>query len=241
MRTKIVLAVCLALTCAVLVATMRPSSTSASGPRVERLRERLQLLDGYLEHYANANYSFYPTIAEVRRGGIPGRVWPANPWTGRPMKSGTAVGDFTYTVSERRLSCTLTARYPGGTITIHSGVPYTRKMQNDHRIGESGELLKFFADLWARRHGGQAPAADQMAFDADVGTQSGISWWPHNPWTHEPMHQGVGWGDFTYGVDAHSGIFSIVVHYSRGGTRTFRGPLSNALAPASPSSATSSR
>ena len=230
MRLKIVLAVCLALSCAVLVVSMRPSATSASSSRVERLRERLQLIDGYLEHYANGNYSFYPTVAQVRRGGIRGRAWPANPWTGRPMKPGTAVGDFTYAVDVGRLSYTLTARYPGGTIIVHSRVPYTRKMQNDHRSGESGELLKFFADLWARRHGGRSPSAGQMAFDAGVGSQSGISWWPHNPWTHEPMHQGTGWGDFTYGVDAHSGIFSIVVHYSRGGQRTFRGPLSKTRA-----------
>ena len=233
MRLKIVLAVCLALSCAVLVVSMRPSATSASSSRVERLRERLQLIDGYLEHYANANYSFYPTVAQVRRGGIPGPAWPANPWTGRPMKPGTAVGDFIYAVAAGRLSCTLTARHPGGTITVHSHVPYTRKMQNDHRSGENGELLKFYADLWARRHGGRSPAAGQMAFDAGVGKQSGVSWWPHNPWTHEPMHQGTGWGDFTYGVDAHSGIFSIVVHYSRGNQRTFRGPLSKTLAPAS--------
>ena len=240
MRTRIVFAVCLALACAVLVVAMRPPVTSASDSRVDKLHERLLLIDGYLEHYANANYSFYPAVAQVIRGGIPGRAWPANPWTGRPMKPGTAVGDFTYAVGAKRLSFSLTARYPGGAITIHSSVPYTRKMQNDHRSGEIGELLQYFADLWARRHGGQSPAADQMAFDAGVGKQSGVSWWPHNPWTHEPMQQGTGWGDFTYKVDAGSGIFSIIVHYSRGGTRTFRGPFSKTLASSLAGAATSS-
>jgi hypothetical protein len=241
MRTKIVLAACLALACTVLVVTMRPSVTSASDPRVEKLHERLLLLDGYLEHYANANYSFYPTVAQVARRNIPGRVWPANPWTGRPMRLATATGDFTYAVGARRLSYTLTARYPGGTITIHSSVPYTRKMQNDHRSGEIGELLQYFADLWARRHGGRSPAPDQMAFDAGVGRQAGVSWWPHNPWTHEPMRQGSDWGDFTYKVDAGSGVFSIIVHYSRGNTRTFRGPFSKTLAASPAGAATSSR
>ena len=232
MRIKIVLAVCLALACAVLVVTMRPSATSASDPRVETLHERLQLLDGYLEHYANGHYSYYPTVAEVRKGGIPAPLWPANPWTGKPMMPGTGNGQFTYAVNAKRLSCTLTAHYPGGTLRINSSVPRTRKMQNDHRTIEGGELLQRFADQSARHHDGQAPTAEQMASDAAVGTQAGVSWWPHNPWTHQKMHQGTGWGDFTYRVDADSGIFSIIVHFSRGGTRTFRGPFSKTLAPA---------
>lgn len=241
MRIKIVLALCLALACAVLVVAMRPSATSASDPRVEKLHERLQLLDGYLEHYANGHYSYYPTVAEVRKGGIPAPLWPANPWTGRPLAPGTGNGDFKYAVSAKRLSCTLTAHYPGGTFRIHSSVPRTRKTQNDHRTIEGGELIQCFADQWARHHGGQSPTAEQMAFDAAVGTQSGVSWWPHNPWTHRKMHQGTGWADFTYRVDADSGIFSIIAHFSRGGTRTFRGPFSKTLAPAAAGAATSSR
>jgi len=230
MRIKIVLAVCLALACAVLVVTMRPSATSASDPRVEKLHEHLVLLDGYLEHYANDRYNHYPTVAQVRKGGIPAPLWPANPWTGRPMAPGTGNGAFKYAVSATRLSCTLTAHYPGGTLRIHSSVPRTRKTQNDHRTIEGAELIQYFADQWARHHGGQAPTAEQMASDAAVGKQSGVSWWPHDPWTHQKMHQGTGWADFTYRVDADSGIFSIIVHFSRGGTRTLRGPFSKTLA-----------
>ena len=241
MRIKIVLAVGLVLACAVLVATMRPSTTSASDSRAEKLHERLLLLDGYLEHYANAHYSCYPAVADVRRGGIPAPLWPANPWTGRPMAPGRGSGDFVYSVSERRLSCTLTATYPGGTFTVHSAVPQTRKKQNDHRTIEGGELLQRFADQWARDHSGQAPAGAQMAFDAAVGTQPGVSWWPHDPWDHENMHQGTDWADFAYRVDPDTGIFSIIVHFSRGGTRTFLGPFSKTLASSPADASTSSR
>ena len=241
MRIKIILTICFVLACAAIVVAMRPPATSAADSRVEKLHEHLLLLDGYLEHYANAHYSCYPTVGEVRKGGIPAALWPANPWTGRPMAAGTGSGDFVYTVSKRRLSCTLTAHYPGGTFTIHSAVPMTRRMQNDHRNTEGGELLQSFADQWARNHGGQAPTAAQMAFNAAVGTQPGISWWPHNPWNHQKLHQGTDWSEFTYTVDAGSGIFSIVMHLSRGGTRTFLGPFAKTLAASSADAANPSQ
>jgi len=196
--------------------------------RVDLLRERLRLLDGYLEHWANDHFNHYPAASRVHEGGIPAAAWPNNPWTGEPMTPGKSMGDFTYKVSPDLLSCTLLARYPGGTVRIHSAVPRSRKLQNDHRSVEGGELILYFADLWSRRHGGELPTAAQMASDAAVGTQAGVSWWPHNPWTHEMMHQGTEWGDFTYEVDPRAGTFSIVVHFANGGSRTFRGPLSKA-------------
>lgn len=231
MRSRIIPVMCLALVWCALAAAVGPPAAQAS-VRVDRLRERLHLLDGYLEHFANDHYNLYPPASSVRKGGIPAAVWPVNPWTGAPMKPGTGTGDFTYSVGTRRVWCTLTGHYPGGTIVVHSRVPDTRKKQNDHRILEGAQLLQRFADEWARRHGGRAPTAAEMSPDGAVGTLPSIAWWPHNPWNHQRMHQGSSWGEFTYTVDAASGIYTIVMHKSQGGSYWLRGPFRKTLAAA---------
>ncbi len=231
MRSRIILAMCLALAWCALATAIGPQ-TAEAGVRVDRLRERLHLLDGYLEHYANDHFNLYPPAPSVRKGGIRAPVWPTNPWTKQPMKPGTGAGDFTYWVAAGRLRCRLTGHYPGGTIVVRSRVPYSRKMQNDHRTMEGAQLLQRFADEWARRHGGRAPTAAEMAPNGAVGKLRSIAWWPHNPWNHERMHQGTWWGEFTYEVDATTGIYTIKMHKSRGGAYWLRGPFKKTLASA---------
>lgn len=211
--------------CALLLAAAQPPVAHAAGSgRVYLLRERLHLLMGYIERYANERYSYYPPATMVRKGGgLKAPLWPRNPWTGGPMAPGGGTGGFTYTVTTRMLACTLVGHYPGGHIILKRAIPYTRKMQNDHRSRESLYLIQQYIERWAKAHGGVCPQPAAVAADGAVGTQTGAGAWPHNPWTHKPMARSGAWGDFTYRVADDQGRYSIVVHYSRGGTLTLRG------------------
>lgn len=216
------LIVCALFVCALL--TVIAPAARATDERVDTLRERLHLLDGYLEHFANVHYNYYPRAANVCEGGIRAAVWPDNPWTGSPMEPGYDPGDYIYTLSADRLSYTLVGYYPGGSITLHGEVPHNRKMQNDHRTIEGAELVQRFIEQWASSHAGVAPDPSLVDAEAAVGLQPGVGWWPHNPWTHEQMKQGTGWSEFTYKVDRGTGRYTLTVYFSRGYTRTYRGP-----------------
>ena len=211
--------------CLLLVAAAQPPvARAADSGRVYLLRERLHLLMGYIERYANERYSHYPPPGMVRRGGgLKAPLWPRDPWARGPMAPGSGAGSYTYTVTTRMLSCKLVGHYPGGTIVVRRAIPYTRKMQNDHRSREGVTLIQQYIERWARAHGGLYPSPSAVAADGAVGRQDGVGCWPHNPWVHLPMAQSDRWGDFTYRVAADQSHYSITVHYSRGGTLTLRG------------------
>jgi hypothetical protein len=208
-----------------LASAAQPPAAGAAGTgRVYLLEERLRLLQGYVERYANSHYNYYPPVSVVRKGGeLPAPLWPINPWTGTAMKRGTGIGDFVYATSPNRLAYSITSRYPGGTLRVHRDIPYTRKMQNDHRTREGLELVRQFIEMWARAHDDTYPTVDQVDRDGSVGRQDNISYWPHDPWFHTPMAQSTRWGDFTYFVNADRTSYSLTAHYSRGGASTLRG------------------
>lgn len=225
MRQRIVIAVLLAFSVASMPAVARPPAALAAS-RTTLLRERLLLLEGYLERYANEHYSYYPARAAVHKGGsIPAPVWPRNPWTGAAMKQSTSAGDFTYRPSTNLLSYKLVGYYPGGSVTLARAIPYNRKMQNDHRTREQLELVRQLVQQWARAHRGLYPPASEVAADGAVGLQDGIKYWPHNVWTHQPMAISSSWGDFSYRVSAARDSFSLVAHFSRGGSLTLGGDI----------------
>lgn len=201
-----------------------PEAQAADSERVYLLRERLHLLMGYVERYANERYNYYPPARMVRRGGgLDAPLWPRNPWTGDPLAPGSGRGGYTYTVTTRMLACTLVGHYPGGTIVLRRAVPYTRKMQNDHRSREGAFLIQQYIRRWAQAHAGLYPPPPAVSADGAVGRQVGAGAWPHNPWVHLPMAQSGAWGDFTYRAAADQSQYSLTVHYSRGGTMTLRG------------------
>ncbi len=208
---------------AVAGAAVAPPATAAAS-RTALLRERLLLLQGYLERYANAHYSTYPGRDALRKGGtVPAPVWPRNPWTGAAMRPGSGTGDFTYTPAPDRLSYRLAGHYPGGSIVLRRGVPYTRKMQNDHRTREQVDFIRQLVQQWALAHGGNYPPAQEVAVDGSVGRQAGYRYWPHNVWTHRPIAASQNWGDFEYTVSAARDRFALVAHFSRGGHVTLGG------------------
>ena len=225
-RSSFTAAIILAVVCCVLLvgAARPPAARAADSGRVYLLRERLNLLMGYIERYANQRYSYYPPVRMVRRGGgLRAPLWPRNPWTGAPMAPGSGAGSYTYTVSTRKLSCTLVGHFPGGTTSVRHEIPYSRKMQNDHRSREGVTLIQQYIERWAGAYGGLYPLPSAVAADDAVGQQAGVGCWPSNPWVHTPMARRNAWGDFTYQVTADQSSYAITVYYSRGGTLTLRG------------------
>lgn len=227
MHRRVIPVVVLALVSAAALgyaAVGAPPAQAASSGSTYLLRERLCLLQGYIERYANMHYSYYPTVGEVRRGGgLPAPLWPRNPWTGRAMRPGGRVGDYTYRPAADRLSYTLVGRSAGGSIKLRGRVPNTRKMQNDHRTREGLELVRECIETWARGHEGLYPPVASVDAAADVGRHAGLRYWPHNPWFHTNMAQLRRKGDFTYSVSADRTSYAITAHYSRGGSFTLRG------------------
>jgi hypothetical protein len=226
MRHRRTIVVVLLAVCALLLgsAARPPAVRAAAYSNTYLLRERLCLLQAYIERYANQHYSYYPTLAMVRPDGpLPAPLWPLNPWTGRAMKAGGSVGDYTYTPAANMLSYRLEARAPGGTLVLTGAVPRTRKMQADHRTREGLELVQQYIEMWARAHDDTYPPVAAVHEAGSVGQQAGIVYWPHNPWGHNPMAQSTEWGDFTYRVSAARDSYAITAHYSRGSTFTLRG------------------
>lgn len=223
-RRRIVVLLSLVVLCAAVCgAAEAPPATSAS-PRTAVLRQRLLLLQGYLERYANAHYSYYaPKNALRKDGAVRAPVWPRNPWTGRAMRPGSGPGDYAYTPASDRLSYRLVGYYPGGSIVLRRGVPSTRKMQNDHRTREQVDFIRQLVQQWAWSHGGRYPPAGEVSADGSVGQQAGYRYWPHNVWTHRPIAISDRWGDFSYTVNDDRDGFSLVAHFSRGGSVTLSG------------------
>lgn len=224
MRRHLVAVLLSIAVCAAIAGPVAQPPGALAASRTTLLRERLLLLQGYLERYANGHYSLYPAAAEVDpSGSLPAPLWPRNPWTGGLMRSGSSAGDFTYTPAPNRLSYRLVGHYPGGSIVLKRSVPYTRKMQNDHRTREQVDLIRQLVQRWAWAHHGRYPPVGEVAVDGSVGQQAGFRYWPHNVWTHEPIAVSSHWGDFSYSVSDARDRFALVAHFSRGGTVTLRG------------------
>jgi len=139
------------------------------------------------------------------------------------MRPGSGLGDFKYTPAPDLLSYRLTGRARDKTIVLRRGVPYTRKMQNDHRTREQVDFIRQLVQRWAWAHGGRYPPAGEVSAGGSVGQQTGYRFWPHNVWTHKPIAISEHWGDFSYRVDDDRDSFSLVAHFSRGGSVTLSG------------------
>ena len=82
--------------------TMSPSSSPSSSPSAgtdQQVIDAVVKLQTGVITWATNNNNLYPTPTDVSQtGGVAAYVnpWPANPYTGQPMKPGTQPGDYTY-------------------------------------------------------------------------------------------------------------------------------------------------
>ncbi len=194
-----------------------PGSSPATTPAVvteeQLMRERVLLLQGYIETYALEHYYEYPGAKGVRRGGaLRAPLWPADPWTGEAMRRGTTPGSYTYTVAADRRSYRLVGHLPGGEIEVKGRMPRSALTAYRHREQEGLSLIRQYVVEWARRHGGLYPPASEVSREGGVGALRDGAFWPSNPWNHDPMIQSDTVGDFSYEVAADRASCRLSLH-----------------------------
>jgi hypothetical protein len=176
------------------------------------MRERILLLQGYIETYALEHYYSYPKAAGVREGGVlPAPLWPADPWTGEAMRPGASPGTYTYEVEPDRRRYRLVGHLPKGEIEVKGAMPSSGRTAYQHREQEGLTLIRQFVIQWALRNGGLYPPASEVSREGGVGALR-VGFWPSNPWNHGPMEQSDRVGDFSYEVAADRTSCRLVLH-----------------------------
>jgi hypothetical protein len=205
---------------AALAATVIAAGLAAALPRPaaaapsfvdKQVQMNVLLLQGYINTQAQKDGFTYPAVAEVKKGGaLEAPVWPGNPWTGKTMAPGTSRGTYTYRLKADGTGYTLVGHMSTGDYKLTGGVPAWLKTERDD-AGKAGlALLQGYVEAWRASHGGAPPAEADLAASGAVGLQPGVPVWPQNPWTHAPMAQGTGNGDFAYTVSGAS--YTLKVH-----------------------------
>lgn len=97
-----------------------PSQTDAAALD-QRVVDGISMINQGILAWSAANGNAFPAPAEVSPDGaiaqyVPG--WPANPYTGQPMASGSSKGDYTYEQLAGGQSYRLTGHLSGGTFTV---------------------------------------------------------------------------------------------------------------------------
>jgi hypothetical protein len=180
-----------------------PAATPAAVTEEQLMRERILLLQGYIETYALGHYYEYPKAKGVREGGVlRAPLWPVDPWTGEAMRRGTTPGRYTYTVAADHRSYRLVGHLPDGDFEVKGAMPRTGFTAYRHREQEGLSLIRQYVIEWARRHDGLYPPASEVSREGGVGALRGDAFWPSNPWNHGPMIQSDAVGDFSYEVAA---------------------------------------
>jgi hypothetical protein len=190
-----------------------PETPPAAVTEEQLMRERVLLLQGYIETYALEHYYEYPQAKGVRKGGaLRAPLWPADPWTGEAMRRGTTPGSYTYTVAADRRSYRLVGHLPGGDVEVKGAMPHPALTAYRHREQEGLSLIRQYVIEWARRHGGLYPPAPEVSREGGVGALRDGAFWPSNPWNHGPMIQSDAVGDFSYEVAADRASCSLSLH-----------------------------
>ncbi len=198
---------------AVAAGALAASAPAVTVPETRLFKERVLLLQGYIETHALRHYYVYPRVDDVREdGALRARVWPADPWTEAPMSAGTSAGHYTYTVAADGRSYRLVGHLPDGAFVVTGAMPHVAETAYRHREQEGLSLIRQYVEEWAWRRGGVYPPASEVERDAGVGAMRGPALWPSNPWNHGPMRQSNAVGDFTYRVAADGSSYRLSLH-----------------------------
>ena len=205
----------------VLATTALALLLAAAAPRAEAISfvdKQVQagglLIQNYVNKYGAAHEFVFPPKTMVKKGGgLPDSklMWPANPWTGRTMASGTARGSYTYTLGAGGTSYKLTMHFSKGSYVFRGSMPTWLKNERDTGAKQNLLLLQRYIESYAASHGGYPVAADvtPTAFGASYA-------WPKNPWTGAAMTQSAALGDFAYAQKSAGAGYQLTVHVARG-------------------------
>ena len=190
-----------------------PAAAGAAPSFVDsQVKADILLLQGYINAAAIKSEFVYPAAATVKQGGgLVAPIWPANPWTGKPMVPARSRGNYTYSLTAAGYR--LVGHLSKGAYVVTGAVPDWLR-DDSARTGVS--LIAQYVDMWARANGGAYPAAGQVSAGGLVGTQPGMYLWPQDPWRHTDMTPGTGAGQFTY--VSHGAGYTLNVHLADGTT-----------------------
>ena len=218
----------------VLASAVLALTSAAAAPRAQavgfvdkQVQAGALLIQNYINTYGQAHRFVYPPKAMVKKGGGLTNatvIWPSNPWTGRVMAPGTSRGTYTYTLGAGNLSYRLTVHLSSGSYVLKGALPAWLKAErvaaaadlraaHDQTAELGGRLIKGFVDQWGLLNNGTAPSTNAVAADGDLASFSG--YWPHNPFTGQPMAASSAQGDYSYAHGA-GGAYSLAVRGSSG-------------------------
>ena len=192
------------------------------------MKERILLLQGYIESQGAKAYWRFPKTQWVAPGGrLRAPLWPVDPWTGGAMRPGSAPGHYIYRAADDRRSYRLTGYFQGASMTVTGAVPFTYMMACDHRSKEGLCQVQQYLERWVSSHDGAYPPASTVTRHGGVGEQSIIKFWPSNPWNHGPMAQSTNEGDFKYSRSDDDQSYKMTAHLRHGTTWSVVGSLAD--------------
>jgi hypothetical protein len=122
MCRRLIPSVLLALACVATFAVAAPVASALT--RDAQMKQNVRLLRIYIERAAAGNGFAYPAAAVVKKGGGLGApVWPADPWSGKPMAPGSGRGAYTYALGAGGSAYTLVGHLSSGSFTLTGGAP----------------------------------------------------------------------------------------------------------------------
>ena len=204
----------------VLATTALALLLAAAAPRAEAISfvdKQVQagglLIQNYVNKYGAANKFVFPPKTMVKKGGgLPDStlMWPANPWTGRTMASGTARGSYTYTLGAGGTSYKLTMHFSKGSYVFRGSMPTWLKNERNTAAKQNLLLLQRYLANHHLAHNDYPAAVDTTSFPPGDGYV-----WPLDPWTGAAMAAGDGLGEFSY-TRASALSFSLRVRLTSG-------------------------
>ena len=211
--------------------TVPLAASTLPAPTSDRLvRERVLILQGYIERYAVAHELVYPARSVVRYGGgLQAPLWPYNPFTRVRMAPGTSRGTYTYTVAPDGSGYTLTGHLSSGSFKVYGAAPgwlaamksewaQTTLALKDDTVKRNVEIISSFVKKWAVLHNGTAPLADDVEADGALGQSE--DYWPVDPYTGLPVTQGSSAGCVSYAVN-QDGTYSLAGHLGTPGAADY--------------------
>jgi hypothetical protein len=170
MSRRLVAPVLLALGCLLAMGVAAPVAGALT--RDAQMRQNIRLLKIYVDAYAGEHGFVFPAAAIVKKGGgLTAPVWPANPWTGKPMAPGGARGTYTYAATARGAGYTLTAHLAGGAFSVKGGAPTWLANERDAAAAGLQEARSATAAAEANAVAAQE-ARDHALAEADAAKQS---------------------------------------------------------------------
>ena len=183
-----------AFACTMSLLTFAPFAAADEVSRTTLVRERILIIQGYIEHYAADHGGAYPLPPLVCvGGGLEAPIWPSDPWTGQSMQPGASPGDYSYVLSPDGRSYTLIGHLRRGNFGLRGGGATSLDAERDARAAEAVELLRQYVLDYARENNFSRPPAGQVSSTGAVGTGLEAGAWPGTRGQERQWRRAPGW------------------------------------------------